>query len=320
MFSSSSAMNKIRWAVLLLSLLLAAGCIALILHFCAGNRSVEPDQDGIVRREGCLFQPPKELYEESVTYATERFRELYDTYLQETSCRVFCALIPDKSLYLEPGDAQKAIFEEMERLYRDGMSYANPVSLSDVLSLSDYYRTDAHWREDRILPCARRLLEAMGKGDLLPNEDAFGQTVYEPFCGALARKYEPDDEPEQIVCLTGGVLDGCTVTDLSTGETVPLYDLEGCDPDDPYSLFLGGPRPVLRIDNPAAPKGNELILFRDSFGSSIAPLLCTAYRTVTVVDLRYLSQQVLPKFLSFSDQDVLFLFSEMLINNSLGIR
>ena len=35
--------------------------------------------------------------------------------------------------------------------------------------------------------------------------------------------------------------------------------------------------------------GKKLLLFRDSFGGSIAPLLAEYYEEVTLVDLRYVS-------------------------------
>ena len=61
----------------------------------------------------------------------------------------------------------------------------------------------------------------------------------------------------------------------------------------------------------------NLILFRDSYGSSLAPLLASGYRTITLVDLRYLSSDQLDQYIDFEDQDVLFLYR---LNNSLSMR
>lgn len=36
------------------------------------------------------------------------------------------------------------------------------IDLTDLLSLDDYYRTDSHWRQEKILPVAQRLAETMG--------------------------------------------------------------------------------------------------------------------------------------------------------------
>ena len=61
-------------------------------------------------------------------------------------------------------------------------------------------------------------------------------------------------------------------------------------------------------------------MFRDSFGSSLAPLLVRDYRTVTLVDLRYLSSQLLDQFIDFHGQDVLFLYSPSVYNNSTMLK
>ena len=60
----------------------------------------------------------------------------------------------------------------------------------------------------------------------------------------------------------------------------------------------------------------ELILFRDSFGSSIAPLLAEGYSKVTLVDIRYIRWERLEQFVDFKDKDVLFLYSTALLNHN----
>jgi hypothetical protein len=62
--------------------------------------------------------------------------------------------------------------------------------------------------------------------------------------------------------------------------------------------------------------GRELYLFRDSFGSSLAPLLTGAYSRITLIDLRYIDSRVLSDFVEFSPRaDVLFLYSAQILNN-----
>ena len=58
---------------------------------------------------------------------------------------------------------------------------------------------------------------------------------------------------------------------------------------DPYEMFLSGSVSLLRIENPQNTSGRRLVIFRDSFGSSIAPLLVEGYSSVTLVDIRYLA-------------------------------
>ena len=64
----------------------------------------------------------------------------------------------------------------------------------------------------------------------------------------------------------------------------------------------------------------ELIIFRDSFGSSIAPLLIDGYSKITLVDIRYLHPNILESYIEFDSQDVLFLYSTSVLNNSETIK
>ena len=85
-------------------------------------------------------------------------------------------------------------------------------------------------------------------------------------------------------------------------------------------MFLSGSVSLLTIENPAAQTDRELIIFRDSFGSSIAPLLVQGYKTVTLVDIRYLSPAMLGRFIDFHGQDVLFLYSTLVLNNGQSLQ
>ena len=92
------------------------------------------------------------------------------------------------------------------------------------------------------------------------------------------------------------------------------------DSKDLYDVYLSGARSLLTIENPNVATNRELIVFRDSFGSSMVPLLVNDYARVTLVDLRYIRSDYLGKFLDFHGQDVLFLYSTLLLNNSAAIK
>ena len=99
-----------------------------------------------------------------------------------------------------------------------------------------------------------------------------------------------------------------------------MYDMEKAGGKDPYEMFLSGTRAVLTVENPQAVTEKELIVFRDSFGSSLVPLLMEGYQKITVLDIRYVNSSMLGQFVEFGGQDVLFLYSTMLLNNSLALK
>ena len=106
------------------------------------------------------------------------------------------------------------------------------------------------------------------------------------------------------------------VYDYENDRTCPVYDMEKAYGKDPYEMFLSGSLPLVTITNPVAETDRELILFRDSFGSSMAPLLVSGYRKITLVDIRYLHPDLLERYIEFDGQDVLFLYSTLVLNHS----
>ena len=104
--------------------------------------------------------------------------------------------------------------------------------------------------------------------------------------------------------------------DFQNDREISIYDMEKALGRDPYEIYLSGAISLITIENPNATTGKELIIFRDSFGSSLAPLLVEGYEKITLVDIRYLRSDMLSKFITFENQDVLFLYSTLVLNNS----
>jgi hypothetical protein len=102
-------------------------------------------------------------------------------------------------------------------------------------------------------------------------------------------------------------------------EPGPIYWEDKLTGIDPYDVFLGGPQALIRIENSDNPNGRDLLLFRDSFSSSIGPLLALGYRSVTLVDLRYFALAQLTSYVplaAISQSDILYLYSLQIINNA----
>ena len=135
---------------------------------------------------------------------------------------------------------------------------------------------------------------------------------YGVYCGQSALPLAPDT----LRYLTSETLLGCTVYDYETDSTGPVYDLPALEGEDPYSVFLSGSKSLLTITNPSADTDRELVIFRDSFASSLAPLLTSAYAKITLVDIRYVQPERLGRWLTFDSQDVLFLYSVSVLNHS----
>ncbi|MBR6745535.1 MAG: hypothetical protein IKM00_10040, partial [Clostridia bacterium] len=191
----------------------------------------------------------------------------------------------------------------------------------------DYYRTDTHWRQDKLLETAKTL--AAGMGTALTGE--YEERLLEhPFYGVYYGQSALPLPAEEIRYLVGDFMEACTVYDHQNGKEISFYDMEKAVGKDPYEMFLSGNLSVVTIENPNASTEKELIVFRDSFGSSLIPLLAQGYRKITVVDIRYIQsanlqilrdQRTGKPLIDFKNaDDVLFLYSTLVLNNSGTLR
>ena len=280
----------------------------------------QKDNNGIYLHDGYAAQLEYPLKEESLDHALKVFQRVYDKYLKESGSKVHLALIPDKGYYL--GDVAGVPLMDYEKLtekMQQGMPYASYVNLFDSLSLDAYYRTDTHWRQEKLLPAATALCQALGIP--VPSQNDYQTATAEnPFFGVYYGQAALPMEGEPISWLENKMLQNCIVTNFESGVTGKVYDLQKLQGMDLYEVFLSGPVSLLTIENPAVNNGKELILFRDSFGSAMAPLLVQGYEKITLVDIRYLSSNLLNRFIDFHGQDVLFLYSTLVLNNSSTIK
>ncbi len=269
----------------------------------------------IVLSQGYAAKLEYPLNETSVQNALGKFNGIYEQYLKGTGSTVVSALIPDKNCYLSPVDTLKLDYDRLNELMAAGMPYATTVDLRDTLALTDYYRLDTHWRQEKLFPAAQKLAQTLG----IPAPQAEDYTVTpvkEDFYGVYYGQLALSLAPEPLNILKNEMLEHCQVYNHETDQITQVYDLEKLDGNDPYDVFLSGATALLTIENPDAETERELIVFRDSFGSSMIPLLVQGYRTVTVVDIRYLSSQALGQYVDFHGQDVLFLYSTLVLNQS----
>lgn len=253
--------------------------------------------------------------QKSLDYAALKFQQLYDSYLTGNDGHIYLSVVPDKGSFTAPPEGYTpASAQETADALLAQLDFVQYVDIAPGLTLEDYYRTDPHWRQECLVATAQTLAQAMD----VPLAGDFQENAIDvPFYGAYAEKAGEPLVADTLRYLTGEVLDACTVYDYETDAREPLYDLAAVDTDTPYDLYLQGSRSLLRIDSPLSATDRTLVVFRDSFGSSLIPLLAESYRTIYAVDIRYLSSQMVGRFLSFDgSEDVLFLYSTLVLQNS----
>lgn len=276
------------------------------------------DEGGLYLVDGYASKLEYPMNWDSLDYAANRFRHIYEKYLEGKDCKIYFSVIPDKNYFMAGENGYPAMdYEAFTAYFREKAEDMTYIDLFDCLELSDYYRTDTHWRQEKLVDAAKKLAAGM-RVDLKSQYTV--KELEQPFYGVYSGQMALPLSGERLSYLDNETLRACTVYDYETGKEIPLYDREKAEGKDPYEMFLGGAKSLLILKNPQAKTDRRLILFRDSFGSSIAPLLAEGYAQVVLVDIRYLSSDLLGSFLDFENCDVLFLYSTLVLNNSSTMR
>lgn len=286
------------------------------------------ENNGIYLKDGSLMKLEKEIDKASVANALSKFQRIYDRYLKNSNSKVYAVTVPDKAYFpWRDGDTLPLLdYTQLFSLIKEGMPYAEHIDVTDLLSLSDFYLTDTHWRQENIVPVAKRISEAMG------NKYASEFTKVKAdveFRGVNSGHSALTSMYDDLYYLTNDTIENCKTVNLEKKYTDPknydesverVYNLEKLTSKDPYEVFLSGACAAISMENPKNKGGKELIIFRDSYGSSIAPLFLDNYSKITLLDIRYMNPEFVGGFANFKNADVLFLYSTTLINSSSALR
>lgn len=205
----------------------------------------------------------------------------------------YFAVIPDKSVYMDlPLGLDYGYIADSAAERFQG----EQVDLSDSLTADDFYRTDIHWKQENLKAVYETLRSQMNPD--LPAWEALDARLQSAgdFYGVLYGQAAYPIAPDELNYLVSDRLEGCTLTIVDTGGSAEIYQPDKASGDDPYDLFMGGENAITIIENPNVTNGRELVLFRDSFARSLAPLLAAGYEKITLIDLRWIRSSYLAQF------------------------
>ncbi len=274
------------------------------------------DNNGYYYRDGYLAKQDLTLNADAVTQKTDVLNSIYSDFLKNSGGKFYVSMVPDKSYYLAQQYGYPSMdYAQLETMLRQNLPWAQYVDITGTLELGDYYHTDTHWRQEALIPTAQALAQAMGgqgpQGAYTPVK------VDKPFYGVYhAQAALPMVPPDEMYVMESPVLDS-VIFSYEGMRRPEIYDMTKLDSDDQYNIFLSSAKagPVI-LRNPNARTDKRLVVFRDSFGSSIAPLLVEDYREVVLIDLRVTQYWGLPGFVNFKNADVLVLMSALALNNA----
>ncbi|MDE7417987.1 MAG: hypothetical protein K2N44_17070 [Lachnospiraceae bacterium] len=303
----------------------------------------QKENNGIYVADGHAAKLEYPLNEASVKRLAVKMTGLCQQYFPEQ--KVWYAIVPDKNYFLAEKNGYPSLnYEQMIRLLSQELAKSADFGYIDIISdltIDDYYHTDTHWRQERIMDVAHHIADAMGVGGTLNfsrgNQTGFTEHEIRDFYGVYYGQAALPMEPDTIVYLTDEVIDAAYVWSLEEniqsgkdgGKIVlpdeaeavlkPVYQLEKLEDErslDKYDVFAGGASSLQVIKCPNAFTDKKLIIFRDSYTSSLAPLLLGAYGEITLIDLRYLDSARLGEYVNFTDADILFLYNTSIVNHA----
>ena len=152
-----------------------------------------------------------------------------------------------------------------------------------------FYRTDHHWTTLGAYYGYAALMEALGRGEEVPEPEAVKARDLPVSNGFQGTLYSQSGihwlEPDSIEFWVEE--SGLTVTSWRDGtpKEAGLYDWDYLGKKDKYSAFLGGNQPLCVIQNPEGE--GKLLVIRDSYADSLAPFLALRFEEVHLLDPRY---------------------------------
>lgn len=266
------------------------------------------DSNGSYFYKGHMIDKNYPLNEKNLTSFIEKINHLAQKYSQNN--RVFYSIIPDKSYYLDSTEYLKIDFNSIFEKLKTNLPY-DYIDISQSFTIDDYYRTDIHLKQSSYFKVTDTFLKHF---DVTPIDIEYERRILKNFYGASFSKF-PFNSPDEIEYYTNNRLEEISSSHLEYGRK-PIYDFTTNKEVDLYNIFLSGPSALIEIENDESATEKELIIFRDSFASSFAPLLVPYYRKITLIDLRYIQSNRLDDLVDFENKDILFLYSTLLINNS----
>ena len=227
----------------------------------------------------------------------------------------YLMIIPDKNYYLKD---KNFLHIDYNYIYKELENLKLPtIDIRNILELSDYYETDTHWKQERISKVVEYMSNIMNFNYYNYH---YQHNTYKDFYGVYYGEAAINRKPENLTYLTNNIINNITVKYLENNNLTSIYNIDNLTSLDSYEVYLDGASSYIEITNPSSTTTKELVIFRDSFASSITPLLVPYYKKITLIDNRYISSDNYLNLIEFTNQDVLLMYSTLIINDSSTLK
>lgn len=272
------------------------------------------DVNKIYKYNDFLVEQIYPLDEKSAINLTNKINYIKDSYLNETN-KIYYSIIPDKNYYTDNSHL-KLDYGKMQQIMENNLNGLQYIDIFQDLNLDSYYYTDSHWKQEKLQNVAKTIAENMN----FSITQNYNEQKVATFKGVYAGQLPINTKEDEIKILVNNVIADANAYNYETKEQGGIYNFKKLTGYDKYDIYLSGATPLIEISNANNKTNKTLVIFRDSYASSLAPLLTEGYSKITLVDTRYISPKILNEYVDFENADILFLYSTLVINNSMALK
>ncbi len=203
--------------------------------------------------------------------------------LSPTATNIYSEDLPNFATTIDQNEQMDSIYDQLSDSIKN-------IDIRDTFTENKdaelFYKTDHHWTSMGAFYAFSEIADQLDIADISINN----YTIYpveSEFRGTLANAtgnftihdeidiFVPEEEVEYIV-----------TNDTTQTKSRTIYDSSALDSDNPYNVFLSGNSSLIQIDT-KNDSDKHLLVIKDSYANSLIPFLLPYYRTITVVDPRY---------------------------------
>ena len=272
------------------------------------------DVNKIYKYNDFLVEQIYPLDEKSITNLTNKINYIKDNYLNETN-KIYYSIITDKNYYTDNSHL-KPDYDKMKQIMKNNLKDLQYIDIFQNLKLDSYYYTDSHWKQEKLQSVAKTIADNMN----FSITQNYNEQKVATFKGVYAGQLPINTKEDEMKILVNDAITDANVYNYETKEQGGIYNFKKLSGYDKYDIYLSGATPLIEISNSNNKTNKTLVIFRDSYASSLAPLLTEGYSKITLVDTRYISPKILNEYIDFENADILFIYSTLVINSSMALK
>ena len=161
------------------------------------------DYNNLYEYNGYIINQEYPLNEKSIENLSNKVKQIANQYLTENN-NVYFTIVPDKNYFVNDNNL-KIDYDLLESKMKENLDFATYIKILDKLNLTDYYKTDSHWKQENIQKVADELLKGMNNY----SSSSYNVENIAKFKGTYAYRVPVNTDFDEINIMTNDILKKC---------------------------------------------------------------------------------------------------------------